>query len=1060
MNPVRWMAKNNVASNLVMMILLLGGLFAIFSMKVEVFPEIDLDRVLVSVPYPGAGPGEVEEGIVQPIEEAINGVDGIKRIQGIASEGSGVVVAEIMDGSDKTAVTQDIKSAVDRILTFPKEAERPIVRLLLNQSDVLTVMIYGDLDRRTLRQLAERVRDDLLANDKITQAEVGGVPPYEISIDISEESLRRNNLTLSRVAATIRAASLDLPAGVVKAKGGEILLRTKEKRYTGREFESITILSRADGTTVRLGDIATVRDTFAETDEQSWFDGRPAVMVRVYRVGDQRPTEISDITRAYMKKVKSDLPASVNLGVWADRSEILESRMDLLLNNAGMGLILVVIVLGLFLEVRMAFWVTMGIPISIMGAMLLVSGTSVSINMISLFAFILVLGIVVDDAIVVGENAYAHRQMGKTAAEAAIIGAMEVGRPVTFSILTTIAAFSPLLFVSGIMGKFMRAIPVIVICVLLVSLFESIFILPAHLRHDPPKKMGPPGLWQRFQGRVAEGLGWVIRKPYGKTLELAIKFRYTIVAMAVVSLMLAVGLMISGKVKSTFMPELEGDVVRAQLVMPYGTPAKETRLHLDRLQDHARALVAEVDKTMPEGESVLRNVYAIVGRRMGSSGPVSRGGSSGAHLGEVAVWLQDSGKRDIESSEFAKRWRKLIGEIPGAESLEFKATIMHVGDPIAIQLSHDNFETLQLAAERMKVALQQYPGLHDIADSHEAGKRELQFKLRPEARTLGLTPRDLANQVRGAFYGAEALRMQRGRSELKVMVRYPTKERQTLTSVDKMRIRTPGGGEVPFSQAAEIADGRGYSRIVRDRRKRVITVSSKADEKIANPTEIMADLKKKTIPQLKADYPGLTFDTEGELKERKETMRGLGLGFLAALGIIYVLLAIPFRSYSQPLLIMSAIPFGAIGAVLGHIFLGYSLSLMSMFGLVALTGVVVNDSLVLIDFINRVRERGIPITDAVIEAGKRRFRPIILTTLTTFFALLPMLAETSVQARFLVPMAISLAFGVVFATLITLVLIPVLYVVLEDIRALVDRWWNGKSAIQAKGAKPLVATGE
>lgn len=1055
MNPVRWMAKNGVASNLAMMVLLLGGLFAIYTVKVEVFPEIDLDRILISVPYPGAGPSEVEEGIVQPIEEAINGVDGIKRVQGIASEGSGAVVAEIVDGADKTAVTQDVKSAVDRILTFPKEAERPIVRLLLNQSEVLTVMIYGDLDRRTLRQLAERVRDDLLTNDKITQAEVGGVPPYEISIDISEESLRRYGLTLSRVAATIRAASLDLPAGLVKAKGGEILLRTKEKRYTGREFESIVIVSQADGTVVRLGEIANIRDTFAETDEQSWFDGRPAVMVSVYRVGDQRPTEISTIVKDYMKELKPSLPASVNLGVWADRSEILESRMDLLLTNAGMGLVLVIIVLGLFLEVRMAFWVTMGIPISIMGAMLLVSGTTVSINMISLFAFILVLGIVVDDAIVVGENAYSHRQMGKSAAEAAIIGAIEVGRPVTFSILTTIAAFSPLLFVSGIMGKFMRAIPVIVICVLLVSLFESIFILPAHLRHDPPKRLGPPGLWARFQGRVADMLAWVIEKPYGWTLNLAIKYRYTVVAVAVVSLMLAVGLMASGMVKSTFMPQLEGDVVRAQLVMPYGTPAKETQVHLDRLQTFARALVTESNKTMPEGKSILRNIYAIVGRRMGSTGPVSRGGSSGAHLGEVAVWLQDSGKRNIESSEFAKRWREKIGEIPGAESLEFKSTIMHVGDPIAIQLSHDNFETLQLAAERMKNALEQYPGLHDIADSHEAGKRELQFRLRSEARTLGLTPRDLADQVRGAFYGAEALRMQRGRSELKVMVRYPAHQRQSLTSVDRLRLRTPSGGEVPFAQAAEIVDGRGFSRIVRDRRKRVITVSSKADEKIANPSEILADLKTQLIPQMKADYPGLTFDTEGELKERKETMRGLGLGFLAALGLIYVLLAIPFRSYLQPWLIMSAIPFGAIGAVLGHIALGYSLSLMSMFGLVALTGVVVNDSLVLIDFINRVRDKGVPVTTAVIEAGKRRFRPIILTTLTTFFALVPMLAETSVQARFLVPMAISLAFGVLFATMITLVLIPVLYVVLEDLRILVDRWWNGTVKIPTEQAKTI-----
>jgi multidrug efflux pump subunit AcrB len=817
-------------------------------------------------------------------------------------------------------------------------------------------------------------------------------------------------------------------------------------------------VSKPDGTLVRLGDVAKVRDTFADIDLSAKYDGFPAGLVQVFRVGDQSPAQVSSAVRDYLDQRRAQLPPGVKLGVWFDRSEFLQARLDLLYKNAFLGLILVVLMLGLFLELKLAYWVTMGIPISVLGAFIAMPLGGVTINMISLFAFILVLGIVVDDAIVVGENVYYHRGVQKNYLEAAVVGAIEVGRPVTFSILTTIAAFGPLLFVSGIMGKFMWSIPVIVIAVLVVSLVESLFVLPAHLSGgkkgeiptaERPKKA--PGPIARFQAHIARGLAWVIRKPYIGTLKIALKFRYATLAFGLASLILTGALFGGGYVKMIFFPKVESDLVRARLVMPYGTPIAVTDKYIEHMIKAAKATVAQVEakggsKSKSKSGSILRNVASITGSGLGGGGPVQRGGSSGSHLGEVAVYLVDSSERAVDSATFARMWRKKVGEIAGAEELDFQSTIMSFGADIGIQLAHADFETLKTASAKLKARLKSYPGLYDIADSFEVGKRELQLSIKPEARSLGLTTTDLARQVRGAFYGAEALRLQRGRNEVKVMVRYPEKERRSLANIASLRIRTPRGGEVPFAQAAAVVEGRGYARINRTDRKRTVNVVSKAYAKQANPNEIMADLKANFLPQLLADFPGLTYDLEGEQRERAESMGSLKWGLLAALGLIFALLAIPFRSYGQPLIIMSAIPFGMIGAVIGHALLGYDISMMSIFGIVALTGVVVNDSLVLVDFVNRNRQPGRPVVEAVLEGCSRRFRPIMLTTLTTFFALVPMLAETSVQAQFLVPMAISLAFGVVFATAITLVLIPTLYVVLEDLKNF-GRWLVGRPRI-------------
>lgn len=1035
--PIRWMARNHVAANLLMLVFVVGGLIMADSIKQEIFPEVSLDTIQVSVAYPGAGPEEIEDGILLQIEDVLTEVDGIRELRVTAIEGMGMVNAVLRAGENPDIILQDVKSAVDRIITFPEDAERPVITKLLNRREVVSVVVYGDLSDRSLRERAELIRDELLEFEQITQVDLGGVRTYEISIEISEENLRRFELTLDQVAQRIRRASLDLPGGSVKTEGGEILLRTMERRYFGPGYADIIVITQADGTRVRLGDIAEIRDDFRETDMIARFDDQPAAMIKVYRVGDQKPTEISEIVKKYVAEKSRELPPSVRLGIWNDTSELLKSRMDLLIKNALIGLVLVFLILGLFLEIRLALWVMLGIPISFLGAMFLMPGMDVSINMISLFAFIMALGIVVDDAIVVGENVFDHRQMGKPYLQAAMDGAVEVGRPVIFSVLTTITAFMPLVFVSGMMGKFIGVIPLVVISILVVSLIEVLFVLPAHLSLGGPREApgGVIGSIDRTRRRFGRALDRFIAGPYRRVLALCLEFRYATVAAAIVWLLLCVGLVGGGYVRFLFMPVVDGDVVLVSLEMPPGTPVEITREIQERIVEEAYATVAEFDEQRPGASSILRNIYALVGGNMDQGGPNPGDTSSGAHLANIALFLQPSEERGLPATEVGQRWRQRVGEVPGVRNLSFKSNLVMLGANIDIQLAHQDFDVLQAASARLKEQLASYPGVSDIADNYAPGKRELKLQLTPEALTLGLTEEDLGRQVRAAFHGAEALRLQRGRNEVRVMVRFPEEQRRSLWDMEQMRIRTPNGGELPLLRAAFISEGRGYSQINRNDRKRVINVSADVDEKRANANQILADLQSGFLLQLRSDFPGLSFDLEGEEKERRDSVGSMRQGFMLALFGIYALLAIPFRSYSQPLLIMAAIPFGAVGAILGHLLMGYDLTILSLFGIVALSGVVVNASLLLVDRINRGRGDGDDLTQVVIEGSQRRFRPILLTSLTTFFGLTPMILETSMQAQFLIPMAISLGFGVLFSTGITL-LLPSLYLVLEDIRGL------------------------
>ena len=1035
---IRWMADNHVAANLLMLLFLIGGLFFGTQIKQEVFPEILLDTIQITVSYPGASPDEVERGILLVVEEAISGVDGIKEISSQASEGSGTVSAEISAGEDADLILQEIKSEVDRITTFPQDAEKPVVSKLLNRREVISLVVYGDAPERTLREQAEMLRDELLSKESITQADLIGVRPYEISIEIPEETLERHGLTLEEVAGRIRKASLDLPGGSIKTKGSEITLRVKEKKYLGMGYQDIPILSRADGSIIRLKEIARIIDGFADTDTTAVFDGLPAAMVRVYRVGDQKPTELSQIVRDFVREKQAGLPSSLQLATWNDSSEVFQSRLDLLRKNAVFGLILVFVVLSLFLQMRLALWVMLGIPVSFLGSMVIMPFFDVSINMISLFAFIMALGIVVDDAIVVGENIFSHRETAVSPAEASIAGTREVASPVTFSVLTSIAAFVPLIFVEGLLGKFIKVIPMVVISILIVSLIESLFILPAHISSMKitRKKTHRPNMFQRFRLVFGNGLQNIVAGPYSRTLSVCLRYRYITVAAALALLLVTVGLVRGNVIKFLFMPDVDGDVILVDLRMPPGTPVSVTQKNMDHILAKGEETFAEVDRNLQSAGSVRRNIYAVTGASLGQGGPMGGSGAAAPHLGSIALFLMPSETRGIAAEEISAAWRKKVGEIPGADSLAFTSNMVHIGDDIDIRLAHPDIAVLTKAAGQLKEHLARYPGVRDIKDNLPPGKIEYTFQLTDLAKNAGITDEELARQVRAAFYGAEALRLQRGRNEVKVMVRYPEEQRNRVAVLDSMRLRTQAGGAVFLQDAARIQEGRSYSQIQRNNRKRVINVTAGVDSRKGNAQEILTDLRDTVLHKFTADYRGLVFSMEGKSKERRESMQSMLRGFLLALLVIYTLLAVPLKSYSQPFIIMSAIPFSIVGAVLGHLVLGLNLTILSIFGMVALTGVVVNDSLLLMDKCNQMLQNGAGVFDAAHMAGQKRFRAIILTSLTTFFGLIPIISETSVQAQFLIPMAVSLAFGVLFATLITLIFVPALFLVLQDCRTL------------------------
>lgn len=1043
--PLAWFARNSVAANIMLILLMLGGLMMSRSVKKEVFPEVQMDFVIVNVPYPGASPDEVEKGVTLVVEEAVRAIDAVKTVRSTSSEGYAVITAELRLGADADQALADVKSAVDRITTLPENAERPVIFRPSSRFQVISLMLYGDQPEQVLRRYADEVRADLLALPSVTTVDLGGTRPYEISIELPQAELRHFGLTLEQVAGVLRSSSIDLPAGALKTSSGEVLVRTSTRRTTGAEFDDATVISTADGSRVRLGDIAKVTDGFSEDDVRATYDGKPAVIINVFRVGEQTPNEIAAAVKAYA--AQKQLPPGLGLASWFDASELYQQRVELLTRNAVLGLILVLLILGMFLEVKLAFWVTLGIPASFLGSMLFLPSAGVSINMISLFAYILVLGMVVDDAIVIGEAIYRKRQEGLGLVDAAIFGLKEVAVPVTFAIATTVVFYVPLLVVPGAMGKFFYQIPVVVITVLLISLVESLVILPAHLAHSRPSTWGPLAWIHRVQQRFGRFLERVIARLYTPLLARALRRRYLTIALFLSLLIGTCGLPAGGHLKFTFMPKIESDIVFMRVELPFGTAIERTREVEARMVSAAKEII-----DAHGGPRIKRGLLALTGSAgMGGGGPA--GGQQfqlGSHLVEAAVYLVPIDERSISAATFARLWREKLADVPGIEKMAatFQAGGAS-GAPLAIELSHTDTATLERAAAELARQLSTFAGAYDIDPGFSQGKPQLDLTLTPEARALGLTEAEMALQVRAAFFGAEVSRFQRGRDEVKVYVRYPREERRSEWNIEQMMVRTRAGGELPLGQAAWIERGNSYTQIQRVDGRKTLTVTADVDEAVGNAEEVFGKLKAEHLPRLLEQFPGLAWSPGGTQKDQAEIFGSLLRNFFLAAAVMLALLAIVFKSYVQPLIIATAIPFSFVGAILGHVAFGYDLSLMSIMGMVALAGVAVNDSLVLVDAINQRRADGDAILEACVNAGSVRFRPILLTSLTTFAGLLPMVTETSMQARFLIPMAISLSFGVLFATVTTLFSVPALYLIVDDLRRGI-RWVGGKDDADAE----------
>lgn len=1090
MKPIiRWFANNHVAANLLMGLIILAGLVTLPQIPKKSFPDIEIPVINIAVPYLGAAPEEVEEGVCVRIEEELEGIEGVKEIRSVANEGTCTVSVELFEDADESKALDDVKNRVDAIDTFPEETEKPIVNLVTPVRNVMDIAITGPRDERALKELARQIRDDITLLPGVTQVEVANTRPYEISIEVSEASLRRNGLTFDQVANAVRAGSLDLPGGSIKTDAGEILLRTKGQAYWGREYEDLVVTTRTDGTRLYLKDVARVVDGFADTDQSLRFNDIPAALIKVARIGEQDIQHIAGAVRQYLTDVAPRLPTGVELTIWNDDSEILEDRLDTLMDSGRQGFLMVLILLALFLRPRLAFWVSIGVPVAFLGAIFLTNAIGISINAISLFGFILVLGILVDDAIVVGESVHSRHQEGLAPLQGAIEGAQRVTVPVTFGVLTTVAAFMPLIFGVGFMGQVMGVIAMTVICCLAFSLIESQMVLPSHLGHSHVESPeGEVGLmlipivaiallgfasdlrtyialaiavtaivlavhaagWfapiaRRIisgQARFAAAFERLIQTRFRQAVEAALHARYVTSALALVALMSAVAIVASGRLPFSFFPPLASDQVIASLTMPLGTSAEATNVAVQQLEASARALKKELNETYPDAPSALHIMAALGAHPAAGNGPPSASAPVAtpgqSHLGEVVLQLTPSETRAISTRRVADMWRESNGPIAEALELKFNSSLFSVGSDIDIQLEGDDVEELRTIAAELRRKLATYPGVIDITDSFRSGKQELKLFILPSGEALGLTLGNLARQVRQAFYGEEAQRIQRGQDDVRVMVRYTEAERSTLGALENMRIRTPQGSEVPFATVARAELGRGFSSIKRSNSRRVVNVIADVDRTRITANEVIADLRSGAIQSLMAPYPRVSYSLEGAQADQSESIASLGPLYMMALFVIFALLAIPLRAYRLPLIIMSVIPFAFVGAIWGHLIMktfGYvsGLAMMSVLGITAASGVVVNSSLVLVHSVNHRREQGESAFDALVHASVSRCRPIILTSITTFVGLSPLMLNKSVQAQFLVPMAVSLAFGVMFATVVTLLVVPAGYLILEDL---------------------------
>jgi multidrug efflux pump subunit AcrB len=1022
--------RNPVAANLLMIVLLVGGAVSASRLQSQVFPTISPRTVTVTVPFPGATPAEVEEGITRRVEEAVLGIDGVKRVSSTASENVGVVVIETSDFADRQLVKDDVESAVDRLSDFPPEnAEKPVVVAPKPTSGVVTLAVVGDVGEIALRRAAEEIERDLLTQPGVSLVSLSGDRDYEISIEVSEATLRRYDLTFSDVANAVRGSSLDLAGGSIVSDSGEILLRTNKKRQTGEAFESIVVRTLPDGSVVTLADVATVRDGFVRERLVNLYNGRPAVFVDVQRAEAEDVLEVKQAVDALLADYVP--PAGIQLVEFRDETTLLRERVNLLLRNGLFGFALVFTFLVLMLDLKLAVWVSAGIATAFMGGFLLFGLLGVTITMISLFGLIIVLGLVVDDAIVIGENIDSERQHGWSGDIAASRGAYGVMAPVIVGVLTSVAAFAPLLVTGGTFGDVTRAIPLVVISVLLMSMLEAFCILPSHLSHGGPWSRG---IVADIQSRVAKHVAHIRDNLVQPGVTFAARWRYATVAVAAAFFILCLSLVQNGQVRFIFFPQIEGNNISAAVTMPEGTPFDRT----DAAVRHISAAATNVADAVREetGEELFVSITST------SGGNASRGVGPGAesgfrtaeNIGQVRIELTPFGKRRMPAAEIERRWRLAVGDIEGAERVSFASSVTRFGDDIEFELAHEDESQLISAADSMKEQLSRIAGVNQIEDSFDLGKRQLVFELTPAGIAAALRPSDVAVQVRQGFFGEEVQRIQRGREEIRVYVRYPEAARASLESLNDFRVRLPNGDRAPLLTVARVEESRAYSSIERIDGRRVVTVSANVDEAISTPNIANAVVLETVLPELVAAFPGLRWVQAGSTREQNEDLADIASAFVIVLLIIYAMIATQLRSYLQPVAILVSIPLGVAGAILGHLVLGFPLSFISIFGIVALAGVAVNASVVLIDLYNRRRREGLEPIEAAAAAAARRFRPIVLTTLTTAMGLTPLLFEKSPQAQFLIPMGVSLGFGILVSGTMVLFVTPAIAVIIEDLR--------------------------
>ena len=1055
---IAWMAAHPVAANLLLVLIIAGGFVGGSTVVQEVFPDFDMDAVQVRVAYLGASPEEVEEGIIQRIEERVESIEGVSQINSTASEGVGVVFIELNLGENTAKRLDEIKAEVDRITTFPADAEKPEVTEVTSRNRVIEIAVTGDVPEKTLKELANRIKDDLSSMPDISYVQVVGVRDYEISIEVSNDALRSYGLSLDQVAMAVRRASLDLPGGRVDTADEEILVRVKGQKYDRDDFAGIIVRGARDGSTLRLDQIATIKDGFQDADLISLYNGQPAAFVQVFRTADEQVLEIVDVVESYLDEVAvPSTPRGVQVEVWENDALLLESRINLLRKNGLIGLGLVLLALTLFLDLRLSWWVAVGIALSFIGTFAVMPWLGVSINMMSLFGLILAIGIVVDDAIVVGENIYKEREDGAGPLEAAVNGTQRVAVPVTFAVLTTVTAFTPLLFVPGMIGKFLKFIPLVVIAVLLFSLIESLFILPHHLSHLPEHAHTDLPRWLRPLERAQEWVQSRLRRfidgPVDRTIRYATAHYGVVISAGIALLLITFGIVGGRYLSFSFLPRIEGDNVIAQIEMPQGTPTERTRDVADYIESVGRRVADSLGTRLSDETELVQSVYVSVGQYPSAQ----QGPGAGAlpvfiesNKAEINFKLLEAEeRRNLSSVEFENAWRTAVGDLPGPRSMSFSSQVINLGAPVQLEVSHPDTAVLNRAVAEVQDELRRLAGVFDVRNDQEIGKREVELGLKPRARTLGITLDDLARQVRAAFFGSEAVRVQRGREEVRVYVRLPKSERSNLADIRQYRIVTPTGAAIPLEEIADVSFGTAPSTIRRVNGRRIVTVTAEVDRAVITGSEATSVLTSRILPAVQERYPALLYGFGGEQREQSRALGGMIRGFILALFVMYALLAIPFRSYVEPLIIMAAVPFGVVGAVFGHLLFGLDLGMLSMFGIVGLSGVVINDSLVLLDFVKEQRDSGKPIREAILIGAKSRFRPILLTTITTFLGVFPLIIERSLQAQFLVPMAVSLGIGVVFATFIIMVLVPALTMLQHDMGVKMRAWRAGRRGAPA-----------